>query len=400
MTDAFQILLFCLSATLRDARWRERATTGPIPRPRRARASRSVDGTGNWKRHRHVGVLESASHKSAGRARGVDERFAMDNKARALKSMFRQRAEQRGLPSGSSARPAKVARREAPPATGGESGARPSTASRGGGAPPPGFFESDVPRRSGDGASASRAASAAPAAAPAATAAGVPSGFFDAPETRARAAPEARDASATVVGDDSDGDAETGDDKRRSEERRGTPSRRTGSSNAPKTTLRGVSVPDAFFDSSVAAERVGKRDGNGAAEDDDILSSFEKEIQADIESAAMREQEDAALEAIERGRREAEEHAERVASVERLKRKAEEARNAAREKRKANGSKDSNRNHEEGAAFVQKKEDAKDAGAEDEDDDAVSEDALLVDALVDWRAKRVCFRESVRRRGD
>ena len=104
----------------------------------------------------------------------------MDNKARQLKSMFRQRAEQRGLPGGSSARPAKAARRDAPAFSGGAFGSAPPLASRGGAGPPPGFFDADPPSRAGGGASAVSVAAAAPNANHAAGAhPGVPSGVFD-----------------------------------------------------------------------------------------------------------------------------------------------------------------------------------------------------------------------------
>jgi hypothetical protein len=300
------------------------------------------------------------------RARG-DERLAMDNKARMLKSMFRQKAEQRGLPSGSAARPAKAARREAPAAP---SGAGPSSASRGAGGPPPGFFDSDVPPRSGSGgASAPTAPAPAPAPAPAAPGAGVPSGFFDAPAAPApapapAASPEARGALALVMGGYGDSDEDA--DEPSSLE--APPSLNPGATKASK----GSSVPDdSFFDSKAkaAAARGDKAKPQTAEE---ALKRFEEDVRADVEEATRREQEEMEAEALEKVRREAEEHAERLASIARLKKRAEEKRaEAARRREEEKATRD-------------------DAGAEpSRESDSESEEPFPGGTEMDWRAKRV-----------
>ena len=290
----------------------------------------------------------------------------MDNKARMLKSMFRQRAEQRGLPSGSAARSAKAARREAPAAL---SGAGPSSASRGAGGPPPGFFDSDVPpQSSGGGASAPPAAVPAPAPAPAAPAASVPSGFFDAPAAPASGAPGAL---ALVMGGYGDSDEDAADTPTLSASA-GAGARATQSRNPGKASS---SVPDdSFFDSKAAAatargEKVRKRTAEEA------LADFEADVRADVEEATRREQEAMEVEALEKVRREAEEHADRLDRVARLKKRAEEKRAEAAKQKTTAG--------------VPECEASRAVLSAGDGSDSESDEPPFGGLAMDWRAKRV-----------
>ena len=324
----------------------------------------------------------------------------MDNKARQLKSMFRQRAEQRGLPGGSSARPAKAARRDAPAFSGGASGSAPPLASRGGAGPPPGFFDADPPSRAGGGASAVSVAAAAPNANHAAGAhPGVPSGVFDGSKKPVAVA-SSRDAGeknvlAMVMGPDSEdetpgefidqppmGTSPTFDTVP------GTTSlvMSHGGSNAAdddnarsKRKTQSLSVPDSFFDSAtLAAAARGEKVVRLTPEE--TLASFEQSIEADIEEAKRQEQLEMENESVAKKEREAFQQKERVVGVSRLKEKAAAARRTgatriATEKYPGTGHKKPTRPVDKNAG---------NNASVSTDSDSEDDDGLV----LDWRAKK------------
>lgn len=299
----------------------------------------------------------------------------MDNKARQLKSMFRQRAEQRGLGSGSSGRPAKVPRREAPGVTGGASGSNPSQASRGGGGPPPGFFDIDTAGRCGGIGGAKSAALTQGQSSQAQRDEGIPSGFFDAgekPAAPSKAEPEERNVLAMVMGKDSDDENVAADELKRSEPVRPeipvavTTSHSNLTPNDDKSKSK-LSVPDSFFDSADAAKTArGEKVVKKSAEE--TMADFEADIEAELEEAKVKEQEQIELEALEKKERETEEQAGRLEQISRLKNAAA----AAREKGKAKCKQP-----------IEKTNLPTPVSPSDSD----SED--LPDLTLDWRAKRV-----------